>query len=240
MKIKERALSLLLSLVMVLTFMPALAFAEEDPSGDADTLTESQMSDEADPSGAEEEFEEEMQADAETVEPAAEESEAEATEVLEPAPQEEVTAGAANSQESGEYSISLNEKITVTASESKSAVIMFNPASSGAYQINCYSNQSTHVRVSLYESEPIDPEDDSDGWKRIDYTDFDNNEIEGDSYVVDFEYPFLADAGQTYKIVLETSFDESDVEIDVDLKESDMAGVYEGFSYTTFREHDDE
>ena len=35
MKIKERALSLLLSLVMVLTFMPALAFAEGDEPADA-------------------------------------------------------------------------------------------------------------------------------------------------------------------------------------------------------------
>ena len=36
MKIKERALSLLLSLVMVLTFMPALAFAEGDEAPDAE------------------------------------------------------------------------------------------------------------------------------------------------------------------------------------------------------------
>lgn len=36
MKIKERALSLLLSLVMVLTFMPALAFAEAEEGADVD------------------------------------------------------------------------------------------------------------------------------------------------------------------------------------------------------------
>ena len=223
MKMKKRALALLLSMVMVLTFMPALAFAE------AELPTET--NDSALDVSAEENHIAGEQAD--------EERETEEPALIEPAMPEAVSTDALNTSEAGEYTIGVNDKITVTASEDNSAVIMFDSLASRAYQINCYSEQATQIRLNLYESEPIDPENDSDGWRFIDECDFDDEEIEG-IQVIDFEYPFLVDSDHTYKIELETAFDETDVEIEVELKQSDKAGIYNNFKYTTLKEYNDE
>ena len=163
MAFRKRFFAILLSLALVLTFMPALVFAEGGATGE------------------------------------------------------------------GQY-IDLNSSIQVQTSSSNSAIVYFDSKKAGGYLFKGTSGNSEHARVYIYESCPIDPESDSDGWNRIQYEDFDGDEVydeESGAQIgsnVNIDYPFYAEADKTYKIVIETIFDEEASTFDLSLEETDRAG----------------
>ena len=164
MAFRKRFFAILLSLALVLTFMPALVFAEGGAAGE------------------------------------------------------------------GQY-IDLNSSIQVQASSSNSAIVYFDSKKAGGYLFKGTSGNSEHARVFIYESCPIDPESDSDGWNRIQYEDFDGDEVydeESGAQIgsnVNIDYPFYAEADKAYKIEIETTFDEETCTFTLSLEETDRAGM---------------